>query len=64
MYIPTLAIWGEADETVPISGVGQLATWNRRAHQEVIADAPHSLLYSRPTQVLEAMHTFLRDVPE
>lgn len=64
MYIPTLAIWGEADETIPISGVGQLAIWNRHAHQEVIPGAPHSLVYTRPTQVLEVMRAFLRDVPE
>ncbi len=64
MYIPTLAIWGEADEVIPISGVGQLAIWNRQAHQEVIPGAPHSLVYTRPTQVLEAMRAFLRDVPE
>lgn len=64
MYIPTLAIWGEADEVIPISGVGQLAIWNRQAHQEVIPGAPHSLVYTRPTQVLEAMRAFLREVPE
>jgi len=64
MYIPTLAIWGEADEVIPITGVGQLAIWNRQAHQEVIPGAPHSLVYTRPTQVLEAMRAFLRDVPE
>ncbi len=64
MFIPTLAIWGEADEVIPISGVGQLAIWNRQAHQEVIPGAPHSLAYTRPTQVLEAIRAFLRDVPE
>ncbi|PIE08326.1 MAG: alpha/beta hydrolase [Rhodobacterales bacterium] len=64
MYIPTLAIWGEADETIPVSGVGQLSVWNRQAHQEVIPGAPHSLAYTRPTQVLEAMRNFLREVPE
>lgn len=64
MYIPTLAIWGEADEVIPISGVGRLATWNRHAHQEVIPGGPHSLPYTRPTQVLEVIRGFLRDVPE
>lgn len=64
MYIPTLAIWGEADAVIPISGVGQLAVWNRQAHQEVIPGAPHSLVHTRPTQVLEVIRAFLRDVPE
>jgi len=64
MYIPTLAIWGEADKVIPISGVGQLAVWNRHAHQEVIPGAPHSLVFTRPTQVLEVIRNFLREVPE
>lgn len=64
MYIPTLAIWGENDAVIPISGVGQLAIWNRHAHQEVIPGGPHSLPYTRPTQVLEVIRGFLREVPE
>ena len=64
MYIPTLAIWGEADTVIPLAGVGQLALWNRHAHQEVIPGGPHSLPYTRPTQVLEALREFLHDVPE
>ncbi len=64
MYIPTLAIWGEADETIPISGVGQLAIWNRQAHQEVIDGAGHGLIYTRGEEVLELIRLFLRDVPE
>lgn len=64
MYIPTLAIWGEADRVIPLAGVGQLAVWNRHAHQEVIPGAPHSLPYTRPAQVLETIRTFLHDVPE
>lgn len=64
MYIPTLAIWGEADATIPVSGVGQLALWNRQAHQEVIEGAGHALAHTKPTQVLEAIRSFLREVPE
>ncbi len=64
MSIPTLAIWGEADETIPVSGVGQLAQWNRQAHQDVIPGASHALVCTRPAQVLEAVRDFLRAVPK
>ena len=63
MYIPTLAIWGEADDTIPISGVGQLASWNRQAHQEVIAGADHALIVTEADQVAETLRVFLHDVP-
>lgn len=64
MYIPTLAIWGEADDTIPISGVGQLASWNRQAHQEVIAGAGHGLIVTEADEVAETLRLFLHDVPE
>ncbi|MFD1344506.1 alpha/beta fold hydrolase [Litorisediminicola beolgyonensis] len=41
--VPVLAVWGDADETVPLAGLGLLAQWNRNAHQEVIPEATHLL---------------------
>ena len=63
MYIPTLAIWGEADRVIPVSALGQLALWNRQAHQEVIPGAAHSLAYTAPDAVLDRIRDFLREVP-
>jgi len=64
MYIPTLAIWGEADTVIPIAAVGEFATWNRTARQEVIAGADHALGFTHPTEILATIREFLRDVPE
>jgi pimeloyl-ACP methyl ester carboxylesterase len=64
MYIPTLAIWGGEDAVIPTEAIGQLAQWNRQAHQEVIPGAGHGLLYSHPKEVLGAIRAFLREVPE
>ena len=64
MYIPTLAIWGEADGVVPVRAMGDLARINRQAHQEVIAGAGHGLVHTHPKEVLAAIRDFLRDVPD
>lgn len=64
MYIPTLAVWGEQDRIIPIASVGQLAAWNHGAHQEVIPGAGHGLAYTHPQEVLAAVRSFLREVPD
>lgn len=64
MYVPTLAIWGEKDATIPPSAMGDLARWNRQAHQEVVPEAGHGLVHSHPNDVLNAIRTFLRDIPD
>ncbi len=64
MYIPTLAIWGETDQVIPVAAVGDLALWNRKAHQEVVPGAGHALVHTHPQEVLAAIREFLRDVPQ
>lgn len=64
MYIPTLAIWGEDDALIPSGAIGTFAKWNRQARQEVIAGAGHGLVYANPNEVIAAIHTFLREVPD
>lgn len=64
MYIPTLAIWGEADPVIPIAASGEFARLHRQAHQEVIPGAGHGLAYANPTEVLAAIREFLRDIPD
>jgi len=63
MYIPTLAIWGEADPIIPITAMGQLAQWNRQARHEVIREAGHGLIHTHPKEVIGTIHGFLREVP-
>ena len=49
--VPVAAIWGRDDTVIPISGLGTLAQWNRRAQQEVIEGAGHGLIYTHTEQV-------------
>ncbi len=53
--LPVLAVWGDADRTIPISGLGQLAQWNRTARQEVIEGADHGLPFTHPEELAEAL---------
>ncbi len=59
--VPVLAIWAEKDAVIPLSSVGLLTEWNRDVHSCVVADARHSLAYTRPKEVLTAIHDHLRD---
>ena len=56
--IPTVAIWAERDDVIPISALGTLAQWNRNARQETIPEAGHGMPYTHATAVLEK----LRDI--
>ncbi len=60
--IPVEAIWGEADTVIPISGLGKLAELNRSTRQTMIPNAPHSLTYTHPKEVITAIQEFLREV--
>ena len=53
--LPVLAVWAGSDKTIPISGLGQLAQWNRSARQEVIEDADHGLPYTHPEALARAL---------
>lgn len=57
--IPVLAIWGEDDQVIPASAIGNLAEWNRRAEHEVIPEAGHGLPYTHANQVIDAITNHL-----
>lgn len=57
--IPVLAIWGEADTVIALSGRDRLAKWNPNARHAVIAGAGHGLTYTHTDQVLAAIRTAL-----
>ncbi len=59
--IPVLAIWGEGDDVIPLSGMESLAKTHRNAHQISIPDAPHGLPYTHPKDVLSALQKLLGD---
>ena len=49
---------------IPPSAMGQFVQWDRQAHQVVIEGAGHGLAYTHPRDVIGAIHTFLREVPD
>ncbi|QFS81436.1 Tropinesterase [Roseivivax sp. THAF40] len=53
--LPVIAVWGDADRTIPISGLGQLAQWNRRTRQEVIPGADHGLPFTHADALAEVL---------
>ncbi|SIS83998.1 Pimeloyl-ACP methyl ester carboxylesterase [Roseivivax lentus] len=53
--VPVLAVWGDADRVIPISGLGQLAQWNRNARQEVIEGADHGLPFTHADDLAQAL---------
>ncbi|MEM6311613.1 MAG: alpha/beta hydrolase [Pseudomonadota bacterium] len=59
--IPVLAIWGEDDTVIPLTAMGQLAEWNRKARQDVIEGASHGVTYTHGDQVLGAITAFLAE---
>ncbi len=55
--IPTLAIWGETDDVIPLAGRDRLAELNPAARNEVIPSAGHTLAYTHVAEVSEVMDT-------
>ncbi len=60
--VPVAAIWGETDAVIPLSGLGKLTEINHKSRQTMISDAPHSLTYTYPNEVIKAIQEFLREV--
>ena len=59
MKIPTLAIWGKLDGVVPYDGSLLLKKSIPQVKLETIDEGTHDITYRQPTQVGEAMKTFL-----
>ena len=52
--LPTLVIWGEEDDVIPLSGMARLQTWNPGAQNQVIAKAGHALPYTHIREFAKA----------
>ncbi|MEQ8257542.1 MULTISPECIES: alpha/beta fold hydrolase [Roseovarius] len=55
--IPTLAIWGETDDVIPLAGRDRLAALNPTARNVVIPGAGHTLAYTHVAEVSGVMDT-------
>lgn len=60
--VPVVALWGDADKVVPLTGLGTLVQWNRNARQEVIAGAGHGMPYTHGGAVINVLKDVLREV--
>jgi len=58
--VPVLAIWGEEDDTIPLSCKDRLAEWNPDARQDVIEGAGHTLAYTDAPAVLAKLEAGLK----
>ena len=47
------AIWGAADDVIPLDCKDKMAGWNQEAEQVVVPDEGHSLPYTHPDAVLD-----------
>lgn len=59
--IPTLAIWGGMDETIPIASADRLTAANPAVKTVILDRADHALAYTMPRQVAEPVLTFLTE---
>ncbi len=57
--IPTLAIWAEQDEVIPVAGRETLEAWNPAAQQKVVPGADHSLPYTHDAEVIKILAAHL-----
>lgn len=59
-FTATLAIWGSDDTCIPSQSAGNLADWNRDAHQVTIEGADHAIGVTHPEEIRNAIQTFLK----
>jgi pimeloyl-ACP methyl ester carboxylesterase len=59
--VPVVAVWGEADRVVPLRALGELASWNRKAAQEVVPGAGHGLPHTHGPEVAAILRGVLRE---
>ena len=57
---PVLAIWGEADRSVPLSSMARLAEVNGQAWHHQVDGADHGLIHNRPGEVGAEILRFLK----
>lgn len=58
--VPTLAIWGAADEVIPLAASEILTGWNGDLRNHVIEGAGHGLTYTHTDDVLSAIEGFAK----
>ncbi len=57
--VPVMAIWGAADDVIPLAAKDKLAEWNPNAEQRVIPNAGHGLTYTHCDEIDALLAPFL-----
>jgi len=63
MAVPTLILWGEADEWIPVQKGRELHARLRGSKLHIIPDAGHLVIEENPRALLEAIRSFLATEP-
>lgn len=58
--VPVLAVWAEADASVPLSSMARLADINPKAWHHQVEGADHGLIHNRPGEVGAEILRFLK----
>ncbi len=59
--IPTIGIWAEKDEVIPLKSLGTMTQWNRSVRQEVIPIADHRVGFTHAAEIVEVLRDVLRE---
>ena len=59
--VPTIGIWAEKDEVIPLRSLGTMTQWNRSVRQEVIPAADHDVGFTHASEVIEVLRDVLRE---
>ncbi|MEM9909591.1 MAG: alpha/beta hydrolase [Pseudomonadota bacterium] len=57
--IPTLIVWGEKDDVIPLKGMEHLDVWNSDASSVLIPNAGHGIPYTHLSELVSACETVL-----
>ena len=62
LALPTLIVWGEKDDVVPLAQANALHTWVKDSRLVILPGARHPCYLDRPDEFHAALIEFLRSV--
>ena len=63
LALPTLVVWGERDEVVPVAQAQALHAWVKDSRLVILSGARHPCYLDRPEEFHTALIAFLRSLP-
>jgi len=59
--VPTVGIWAEKDDVIPLRSLGTIKQWNRSIRQDVIPEAGHAVAYTHSKDVADILRDALSE---